>query len=328
MHYIVLDLEWNQPESFQSSIYRKVGQDLLFEVIQIGASRLNENFEIEASFSRLVCPTCYRVIHHRVKRMTGITQEMLCDAPEFKEAMDDFLDFCGDDAVFVTWGGEDISVLQQNMEFFKVGRTLPKTYNLQPLYSRVMKTGGQTGLSNALQALEIEAEEDKPFHNAEWDAYYTSKVFQKMPVPGDVLAFPVEPKKFNRAASKIVRITDTIQSVRETLDSDKLCHPLCPTCNQPMRLTTQIIPQAPGRYIALCRCKQHGQMVMKARFVPLKNDQKGMSFSIVPANQNMRAYVHTKELQYQYREKRGDFEGQDVEDLTDAYLSNMPFDNL
>ena len=46
MQYIVLDLEWNQPVSYQSSAYRKVGDRLLFEVIQFGAAKLNEKFEI------------------------------------------------------------------------------------------------------------------------------------------------------------------------------------------------------------------------------------------------------------------------------------------
>ena len=36
MHYIVMDLEWNQPVSYASAAYRKVGSKLLFEVIQIG----------------------------------------------------------------------------------------------------------------------------------------------------------------------------------------------------------------------------------------------------------------------------------------------------
>ena len=42
MNYIVLDLEWNQPVSYASAAYRKVGSKLLFEVIQIGAAKVNE----------------------------------------------------------------------------------------------------------------------------------------------------------------------------------------------------------------------------------------------------------------------------------------------
>ena len=41
MHYIILDLQWNQPLSYQSHVYREVGDKLIFEMIQIGAVKLD-----------------------------------------------------------------------------------------------------------------------------------------------------------------------------------------------------------------------------------------------------------------------------------------------
>ena len=41
MQYIVIDLEWNQPMSYDSAVYRQVGDRLIFEMIQIGAVKLN-----------------------------------------------------------------------------------------------------------------------------------------------------------------------------------------------------------------------------------------------------------------------------------------------
>ena len=75
MNYIVLDLEWNQPVSYASAAYRKVGSKLLFEVIQIGAAKVDETMQIVDSISIPICPTHYLTIHPRVKRMTGLTQE-------------------------------------------------------------------------------------------------------------------------------------------------------------------------------------------------------------------------------------------------------------
>lgn len=43
MHYIILDLEWNQPMSYQSHVYREVGDRLIFEMIQIGAVKLDDS---------------------------------------------------------------------------------------------------------------------------------------------------------------------------------------------------------------------------------------------------------------------------------------------
>ena len=92
MQYIVLDLEWNQPVSYQCSAYRKVGDRLLFEVIQFGAVKLDENLEIVDTISIPVHPTHYLTIHPRVKRMTGLSQEVLCDAPDFPEGFEQFMD--------------------------------------------------------------------------------------------------------------------------------------------------------------------------------------------------------------------------------------------
>ena len=102
MQFIVLDLEWNQPTNYQSPVFRKVGDSLLFEVIQIGAAKLNERYEIIDTVDVLVRPTHYLTIHPRVRRMTHIGQEQLCDAPEFTEAMNLFMDWCGEDAIFLT----------------------------------------------------------------------------------------------------------------------------------------------------------------------------------------------------------------------------------
>ena len=44
MQYIVLDLEWNQPISYHSPAFKSVGGKLLFELIQIGAVKVDESF--------------------------------------------------------------------------------------------------------------------------------------------------------------------------------------------------------------------------------------------------------------------------------------------
>ncbi|NCB06388.1 MAG: exonuclease, partial [Clostridia bacterium] len=46
MQYIVVDLEWNQPVSYNSAVYRRVGDSLMFEVIQFGAVKLSEELQV------------------------------------------------------------------------------------------------------------------------------------------------------------------------------------------------------------------------------------------------------------------------------------------
>ena len=328
MQFIVLDLEWNQPVSYQSSAYRKVGDRLLFEVIQFGAAKLNEQLEIVDTISIPVRPTHYLTIHPRVKRMTGLSSEVLCDAPEFVEGFTSFMEWCGEDCVFLTWGCDDVSVLQQNVDFFRVECELPKMYDIQRLYAAAVGKNGQTALKTAMETLGVEVEEDREFHNAMHDAYYTAEVFTKLPEPRAVLQYEEHPRKLthNERRSRF-RVTDTVPSVTEAMESEKLTSPACPTCGKPTKRQTELVPQAPGKYVALSRCTQHGVMFVKVRFSQLPDGQKGMHLSVLPANRQNRAYVHTKELQYQLKRKRGDYDNFDVEDLTDAMMSNMPFED-
>ena len=55
MTYIILDLEWNQPISYQSKAYREVGDKLIFEMIQIGAVKLDGNLNPADTISTVSC---------------------------------------------------------------------------------------------------------------------------------------------------------------------------------------------------------------------------------------------------------------------------------
>ena len=72
MHYIILDLEWNQPLSYQSHVYREVGDKLIFEMIQIGAVKLDSDLMVVDSVSIPIRPTHYVKIHPRIRRMTHL----------------------------------------------------------------------------------------------------------------------------------------------------------------------------------------------------------------------------------------------------------------
>ena len=80
MQYIVIDLEWNQPMSYDSAVYRQVGDRLIFEMIQIGAVKLNEQLEVCDSISIPIRPVHYVKIHPRIRKMTQLGPEELADA--------------------------------------------------------------------------------------------------------------------------------------------------------------------------------------------------------------------------------------------------------
>jgi len=331
MQFIVLDLEWNQPISYQSSVFRKIGHSLLFEVIQIGAVKLNDRFEILDSVNILVRPTHYLTIHPRIRRMTKLGQEELCDALQFGEAMKQFFTWCGEDCAILTWGCDDISVLQQNIDFFHFEASLPKMYDVQRCCAQAigLAPGQQIALKNAMEQLCIREDIQRSFHNAMHDAYYTALVLQKLPHPQEVLEHEQYPRKLGHSPRRTrFRATQIIPSVKEALAGLAIQAPECPTCKKPTQLQTSIIPQAVGKYIALSKCLQHGYLLVKIIFVLLPGEQKGMYLSVLPANRQSKAYVHTKELQYQRKQNRGDYGGVDIEEIAQSYSSNMPFEDV
>ena len=327
MYYIVLDLEWNQPTSFNTPVFRQIGDSLLFEVIQIGAVKLDENLELLDELSIPIRPTHYTSIHPRVRRMTHLGREELCDAPAFPEAMAQFADWCGEDYVFLTWGGDDISVLKQNLDFFEFGGDPVRMFDVQRYYAEAFQLGAsQKSLKGAMEHLDIAADDGRDFHNAVNDAYYTALVLQKLPDPTGVLRHEQTARKLSHNVRRNrFRITHTVPSVTEGLAGADVQTPECPTCKKPTQLVTELTPQAPGKYVAISKCPQHGQLFIKVRFSQLPDGQKGMHLSVTPANQQNRAYVHTKVLQNQLRRKRGD--PFDPEDLSRVFDSNMPFED-
>lgn len=328
MHYIVMDLEWNQPTSFNTPVFRQIGDSLLFEVIQIGAVKLDEQFRLLEEVSIPIRPTHYTSIHPRVKRMTHLGHEQLCDAPAFPEAMADFLQWCGEDFVFLTWGGDDVSVLKQNIDFFECGCEMPRMFDAQRYYAEAFELGvKQKSLKGAMEHLEIATDEQRDFHNAMHDAHYTALVLQKLPNPAGVLAHEQTPRKLCHNPRRTrFRITHTVTSVTEGLAGADVCTPECPTCKKATTLLTELTPQAPGKYVALSKCPQHGTLFIRVRFSQLPDGQRGLHLSVTPANSQNRAYVHTKVLQNQYKRKHGvPF---DPEDLGRACDSNMPFEDM
>ena len=304
MHYIVLDLEWNQPLSYNSSAYRAVGGRLLFELIQIGAVKLNEKLEIVDTFNQLIQPTHYVKLHPRIKRITGITQEELCDAPQFAEAAGRFHGWCGEDAALLTWGCDDISVLQQNLDFFECGHLpFPNFYDIQQLYGKLVgDTKNRAGLKSAMEHFEISPDENLPFHNALNDAYYTARVFQCFEKPADVLTCPQKARQLiheDRA-----RKTETCDSIRvsrisEAMRGKHTQTPPCPVCGRRYELKADYLTMSDGSQQALCVCESHGLFTVRIKFQKDDKARRIMVRSCALTDEQSPAYISTKILQWQ-----------------------------
>ena len=332
MNYIVVDLEWNQPLSFDTHVYRQVGDRLMFEMIQIGAVKVGENFEVIDSISIPIKPTHYVKIHPHIRRLTHLGKEELADAPHFLEAMDQFAAWCGEDFTLLTWGCDDVSVLKQNMDFFGCKVTFPPLCDIQRLFSDVHKCKDRKGLKVAMEMVGVEPEEDLYFHNALHDAYYTALVFAKLPNPEEVLKYPQKPRPLVHTDKKERRKGQTFPSVAEAFASEFAREPRCSVCAKKSRLEGgDYVRQAADKFIALAKCPQHGLLLVKAMLRRTAEGDVSMSMKITKATPSNRAYVNTKRTQQQIRDAEYLVEHghpRDAEAELDACdRSNMPFDD-
>ena len=334
MKYIVVDLEWNQPLSFDSKVYRQVGDKLIFEMIQIGAVKVNEQMVVEDSISIPICPTHYIKIHPRIKKMTQLGSEELAGAPQFLEAMDQFAAWCGEDYTLLTWGCDDVSVLKQNMDFFGCDVQLPPLCDIQRLFADVNGTKERKGLKVAMEMLDIQPDADRYFHNALHDAYYTALVFGKLPDPAAVLKYPQEPKslihpkKHGRSKDK----GSDFDSLQAALDSELAQQPRCPVCGKKTKVEDGgYVKQSGDKYIGLSTCPHHGSLLIRLRFRPTDDGKRTMVINIAKATAANRAYVHTKRIQMEekaarYLAEHGALPDPDAE-LMNAERSSMPFED-
>lgn len=333
MNYIILDLEWNQPLSYQTAVYRKVGDRLIFEMIQIGACKLNCRRRIVDTVSIPIAPTCYQRIHPRIRRMTGLSAETLAGAPAFREALEQFFEWCGKDYILITWGCDDISVLKQNMDFFECGDIeFPIIYDAQQLFSQLHEQKERAGLKPAMDMLGIEPEEGLSFHNARNDAYYTALVFKTFPKARAITKYPLTPKNLIHTPPAIAeaRAGENFPCVNDALCSSTALHPVCPRCGREMTLDGGYVRQTADKYISLAKCKHHGRQLIRLNLYPLNEGGLVMRRTLSPASAQTVAYVHTKRLQVKIQEdecieKSGTLPDPDHE-LAEAERTNMPFD--
>lgn len=182
MNYIVFDLEFNQ-DILSLKDYYKNKSLYPFEIIQIGAIKLDCNFKTIAMFNRFVKPTIYSNITTFVTKLTGITTEQLQDEKIFPEVLKDYLEFIGEeDAIFCIWGMSDIKELYRNAQFHHINtKMIPSKFiNLQPFVSIHLGLSKKDllGLSYAIRLLNIPI--TAQFHDAFNDAYYTAELFKEI----------------------------------------------------------------------------------------------------------------------------------------------------
>ncbi len=290
MYYISLDLEWNQAYAEQAlAVQKRLETRLRGEVIQIGAVKLDEKLNICGSYSVIVRPRFFRRIHRHVMRLTGITQAMIDRGMPLPEAAESFRRWCGDDFAFLTWGPDDVPMLEDNLRAHRIdGEWLHRVYDLQPIYN------SQTDGLSKQRSLEFVMEQfgipqNLPAHDALNDAYFTALVAQKLDIAKGVAEYR------GNAADALLADTLGDADVGETgyptpaaiLADPAVVSPVCPTCGGALTPGERIAHYKGQKYTEILSCPEHGTFLLDLRLAHNLNETWRVRRTLNPATEEL-----------------------------------------
>lgn len=314
MSYIVLDLEWNQAMSAKSPVFLHLPIHLRGEIIQIGAVKLKDDMTPGEEFQCDVKPIWFRKMHYKVKKLTGFNEQRLENGLPFPAAMEKFLEFCGPDCTFMTWGYDDFGIMEQNLiihdlEIDWMGRW----YNLQLIYNQ--QTGGdrnQKSLDTAMEHFSIE--QTRIAHDALGDAYNTALVCSKLDIPAGVSQYeemvhqlarsvPVETTGENEHDPLEHSVSPTYDTKEELWAAPEVSELVCPDCGQPLT-RSRWVNQGDRRYMAVAACDEHGKFLMRVRVRRLEDDTWRANRLVYRADDEMAAFFYEKMASPRHRKRK------------------------
>ena len=179
MNHIIVDLEFTPVGN--PAIRNKLKQ----EIIEIGAVRLDDNYEYVDRFDVYVQPQ-FAFLSKQVSDLTGIDNHELCNAPCFEKALDMFREWIGTgDFRIYQWSENDKNQIVKECGYKgildKHSMLCDKYWrDIQRLYTRVFHKCRKPSLDSALTELTAGFEGKK--HSAVDDAMNTAWLLQVMAV--------------------------------------------------------------------------------------------------------------------------------------------------
>ncbi len=272
MNYIVLDMEWNQPWPGSPSSKKILPVSIRGEIIQIGAVRVTQSREVADEFQVLVRPKYYRSLNRRVSKLTGIKESRLkAEGIGFAEAMEQFRTWCGENVVFLTWGFDDIPILQENLRLHGLedGWTEP-WFNAQMIFNaQTDGSNAQKALKTAMEIFEIEA--TRPAHDALGDAYHTALICAKLDLQKGIEEYGSALKSHENGfhgaqlpgciARKVFYDYPDKRAALMAMSGEEN---ECPVCGRRM-LGSRWFSQQGHRYMDLAACPEHGRFLIRVR---------------------------------------------------------------
>ena len=283
---IVLDMEWNQPISPDSPLAIRLCTALPFEIIQIGAVRLEDGKQFKS--------TCllqqYKVLSPRISKLTGISKQDVKHGEPFQLAMERFREFCGEDPILLTWGFNDIPILRQNLTFYGLDTEFTnRYYNLQIMFNQQHDPGNLVrGLSYAVDFFSLSVEDS--YHDGLNDAAYTAEVAKYIDIPRGMEEYPDYLKCFegdgDQAFLDCLRYANytRFESFEEMTADPRIAETKCPYCGALTSPTEAIFPET-GRMVWTCACPDHGEFLIRVSFKRNRDDSMRASKVTFPMDE-------------------------------------------
>jgi inhibitor of KinA sporulation pathway (predicted exonuclease) len=188
MHYIVLDLEFNnlrEITAYFPDFWDKYPQirnnDCPNEIIEVGAVKLDKFMKVIDSLRIYIRPSIYPLLNPRIKEITGIKESDLDRGLIFSEALNLLADFVGENSIICSWAKDDIAEIIRNSTYHNFSNLewMREYIDIQEYCTKILAERKSLSLINALDKLKIKVNKEE-LHDALNDALYTAEVFRRV----------------------------------------------------------------------------------------------------------------------------------------------------
>ena len=284
MNYIVFDLEWNQCPYGKE----RENKRLPFEIVEIGAVKLDQDRKVIDSFHEIIRPVVYRKLHYHTKEILHIDKKDLDNGIPFSKGIRKFLKWCGEEFMFCTWGPSDLIEMQRNMKFYKLIYLLKgpiRYYDAQKLFGLVYDgTRSSRSLEYAIDHLKMAKDEN--FHRALNDAVYTAEIFACLPMDVVEKNYSIDcyqnPKNKSEEILAVYEdyskfISREFKTREDAMKDREVVSTYCFFCGKPAKKKIRWFTVNQKTHICLALCQEHGYFRGKIR---LKKTDEGKYYAI------------------------------------------------
>ncbi|MCR4752726.1 MAG: exonuclease domain-containing protein [Eubacterium sp.] len=281
MNYIVFDLEWNQsPYGKAREIER-----LPFEIIEIGAVKLNAEREIVDTFQVIIRPSAYKRLNYRTREIVHLDQKDLDNGEWFPDAVRRFLAWAGGDSIFCTWGTVDLPELQRNMNYYNLLYLLKGPmhyYDVQKLFA-VQFEDMKSRRSLEYGADYLHLEKAREFHRALADAMYTAEIFQQIDMDVILAYDSIDVYQNPRTKTEEIHliyngyskfISREFKTKEEAMQDPEVLATPCCLCGRTARKRIRWFSVNARNYYCVAECPEHG--LEKGKIRMRRNDEEGI----------------------------------------------------